>query len=138
MSWIEWVTFGIAVIGATLGVFNAWWSVRRDAVRLRVRFVSLMTVPDGVWTVGVEVTNVGYIPVTITEVAVHKPGTKDRMVINSDYFHRVALPSRMEPRTSITVATDPSVMAELRRVNARWCSASTACGVTVRARIKRG
>ncbi|MCG2605012.1 MAG: hypothetical protein KBO60_18285 [Achromobacter sp.] len=135
MNWIGWTTFGIAVVGATLGVFNAWWMVRRDAVRLRVRLVSLMTLPAGEWTLGIEVTNMGYVPITLTEVAIQKPGTSKRMAIASDYFRRVTLPHRMEPRTSITVAGDPGLRPEVLRVRARWCSATTACGVTVRSRF---
>jgi hypothetical protein len=138
MNWMEWVTLGIAVIGATLGIFNVWWMVRRDAVRLRVRLVSLMGVPDGEWTVGIEVTNMGYIPITLTEVAIHRPDTAERMIIPTDYFHRTALPHRMEPRTSITMAGVPALRTEIRRVGARRCSATTACGVIVRSRFKMG
>jgi hypothetical protein len=139
MSWIEWVTLSIALIGATLGIFNAWWSVRRDAVRIRVRLVSLMTFPNGESTVGIEVTNLGYIPVTITEVAIRVGRfSGQRMVIASDYFRQVTLPLRMEPRTCVSVAAEPAARVEILRRGARWCSATTACGITVKRSFKVG
>ncbi|KAA2285450.1 hypothetical protein [Arenimonas fontis] len=138
MDWIGWTTFGIAVVGATLGVFNAWWMVRRDSVRLRVRLVSLMTLPDGQWTIGIEVTNLGYIPVTLSEVALRRHAYwGKRMVVHSDYFNQVKLPLRMEPRTQITVAAEPNVRGQIKKARCRWCTATTACGVTVRKRFGR-
>ncbi|AIC11142.1 hypothetical protein [Xylella fastidiosa] len=36
MNWTNWLTLALAVLGATLGVFNAVWMIRRDTVRLKV------------------------------------------------------------------------------------------------------
>lgn len=36
MTWQQWVTFGIAVVGAFLGIYNAWSAHRRDWAQLRI------------------------------------------------------------------------------------------------------
>lgn len=137
MNWTQWVTFGIAIVGATLGVFNAYWMIRRDAIRLRVRYVSLYIPSADTWTAGVAVTNLGSIAVTITEVAIRGGALGNRrIVVQEDFFRRHGLPLRMEPRTEATIAAEPSFLAEVRRWGATHCSASTACGVVVKARIR--
>lgn len=140
MNWISWVTFGIAVVGATLGIFNAYWAVRRDSVRLRVRFVSLLLPASGTWTVGIEVINTGSVAVTVNEVAVTGGGLgrKKRGIITEDFFRSTPLPNRLEPRTAMTIAAQPGFRDEVRRMRASHCSARTACGVTVKARIRYG
>ena len=37
MDWIGWVIFGLAVLGAALGVLNTWHSLDQRRVSLRVR-----------------------------------------------------------------------------------------------------
>ncbi len=138
MDWISWVTFGIAVTGAVLGVVNAYWMIRRDAVRLRVRFKRLLLL-DGTESCGVEVTNLSYFAITIDEVAFHGGELKSkRAVLRSDYFDRFSFPLRMEPRTTVTIAAEPGLWLELRRWRATHCSTTTACGVVTRERISFG
>jgi len=138
MDWTQSITLGIAVIGATLGVFNAYWMVRRDTVRLRVRFMSMYIPGMDTWTTGVEVTNLGYMAVSITEVAFlgGSLGSK-RVIIPDDYLRRHRLPLRLEPRAQVTIAGEPSLVADIRQCGATHCSASTACGLVVKARIRR-
>lgn len=137
MDWISWVTFGIAVTGAVLGVVNAYWMIRRDAVRIRVRFVRLLTT-RGEDLCGIEVTNQSYFALTLTEVAFRGGNLKTkRAVIADDYFKRTSLPLRMEARTAVTIVGGPELAGEIRRWGATHCSATTACGITVKARIAR-
>lgn len=139
MDWIGWATFGIAVVGATLGIFNVWWMVRRDAVRLRVRLVSQTAMPSGQVTLGIEVSNLGYTAITLSEVAIRAhPFRGNRMAIVSDYFDRARLPLRMEPRTCVTIAVVPEIRSRIKQEGARWCSATTACGISVVRRFKVG
>jgi len=138
MNWTQWLTLGIAVVGATLGVFNAAWMIRRDTVRLRVRYVTIyVPMADG-FTCGVEVTNVGYLPVTITEVALqaHRR-SKQRAVFQGDFLRQVELPFRLEARTSITIAGHPDALGEVDRGRFNYCRAGTACGIALIAKIKR-
>lgn len=134
MESFRWATLTIAVIGATLGVFNAWWMIRRDAVRLRVRFMTIYLPGRDLWTHGIEVVNASYFAVTVTEVGLQNGRfAKRRGAITGDFLGQVSLPHRLEPRTSITVAASPNSI-----IKATHCRASTACGLTVRARIRRG
>lgn len=136
MGWMQWVTFGIALVGATLGVFNAWWSVRKDLVRLRVRPVAMIT-DTGIASVGIEVINAGYIPVTISEVGFTSGRrAKHKAIITEDLFSRVRLPYRMEPRTEMTMTITPSFIKSPVQRRATHCFAKTACGVKVIARYQ--
>lgn len=137
MNWIQWVTFGIAVVGATLGIFNAWWAVRKDMVRLRVRN-RVLVVSTGHVTLCVEVINTGYIPVTITEIGYTESlFAKKKLVITDDFLRQLSLPHRMEPRTVVTMTVTPAGldMPEMRRM--AYSYAKTACGVVSRCRLPK-
>lgn len=88
---MQWVTFAIAVLGATLGMFNAWWSVRKDMAGPRVRAAGMST-NTGLMSVGIEVSNVGYIPVTIAEMGfISGRFAKQKMVATDDALRRIIL-----------------------------------------------
>lgn len=138
MNWVQWVTFGIAVVGATLGVFNAWWMVRRDTVRLRVRYLSIYVPGTDTWSCGIEVTNLGYLAVTVDGVAFReRRRSKMRYALLEDTFGRTQLPFRLEPREGRTIVGSPELMAMVGRRRINFVQASTACGVIATARIKR-
>lgn len=136
MDWIQGVTLGIAVVGATLGVFNAAWMIRKDTVRLRVSCVIEVT-NTGLVTAAIEVINTGYIPVTITEVAFTSArNAKNKLVIINDCLNRCRLPHRLEARASMTVAAAPLDFQHPQMAITRYCHAKTACEVIVRSRIR--
>lgn len=138
MEWTNWFTLGIAVLGATLGVFNAVWLIRKDTIRLKVRFVSIYLPRTNVWTGAVEVINTGYLPVTITEVAFHYGRrSKTRAAVITDLLERTRLPHRLEPRTAISIAANPDILGRIDAGYHTWCSAGTACQTRVFAKIKR-
>jgi len=138
MEWTNWLTLGIAVLGATLGVFNAVWLIRKDTVRLKVTYVAVYIPGVDVWTGGVQIINAGYLPVTVNEIAFHNGKTdKKRAAVFSDYVQQIKLPHRMEPRTSITVVADPGILLNIDSGRFTWCSTGTACGMRVYAKIKR-
>ncbi|HGM5443504.1 TPA: hypothetical protein ACKP0F_000219 [Stenotrophomonas maltophilia] len=138
MEWTNWLTLGIAVLGATLGVFNAVWLIRKDTVRLKVRYVSIYLPAWDVWTGAVEVINTGYLPVTINEVAFHSGRrSKTRAAVLTDLLQRTQLPHRLEPRTVISVAAHPDILGNIDSGRFTWCSTSTACETQVFAKIKR-
>ncbi|WP_159093996.1 hypothetical protein [Stenotrophomonas sp. ZAC14D2_NAIMI4_6] len=138
MEWTNWLTLGIAVLGATLGVFNAVWLIRKDTVRLKVSYVSVYIPGADIWSGGVQIINAGYLPVTVTEIAFHDGKTdKKRAAVFSDYVQQVKLPHRMEPRTAITVVADPGILRGVQGGQFTWCSTGTACGMRVYAKVKR-
>ncbi|MEW9623199.1 hypothetical protein [Rhodanobacter geophilus] len=137
MDLIQGVTLGIAVIGATLGVFNAYWMVRKDVVRLRV-LSRVMFISTGQVTVCIEVINTGYIPVTITEVGYTSSRfAKQKSVITNDFLRQTQLPCRLEPRAIITVTVEPTSLDDPAMSHLAYCHAKTACGILIRKRLSR-
>lgn len=68
MGWSDWITLGIAVTGALLGIFNTWTGHRRSTrrVRLRCGFDETQgTEGPRLWC---EVVNPGGVPVTVKSV----------------------------------------------------------------------
>lgn len=137
VDWIQVATLGIAVVGATLGVFNAYWMIRKDVVRLRV-LSRVIFISTGQVTICVEVINTGYIPVTITEVG-YTSGrfAKHKSVITDDFLKRAKLPYRLEPRAAMTVTVEPIALSTPAMERLAFCHAKTACGVLVRKRLSR-
>jgi len=75
----EWVTFGIAVIGAVLGVYSSISEYRRRLphVRLSVRWILLYfggSCGDFAWGLALKIMNVGDVPVKIHHVGVEIKG----------------------------------------------------------------
>jgi hypothetical protein len=137
MEWTNWLTLGIAVLGATLGVFNAVWLIRKDTVRLRVRYTSMYIVQRDEWIGGIEVINTGYLAVSIREVAFKRGRfARQRLVITNDYMRSVSLPHRLEPRTSMTVSHSPDVLRQLQVDGYTHGLVTTACGVTAVTRLR--
>ena len=64
----DWITFGIALLGAGLGILNYWNAISQRRVRLRVRPTYALAVPAGETMFSIEVVNLSNFAVTITEV----------------------------------------------------------------------
>lgn len=136
-QWKEMVTFGLALVGAVLGVINTWRNVNRDRLKVRVRFIhgfsiNAPTMPARVY--GVEVTNLSTFPVTVSEVGLHIVGTKDRAAFIPHIMPDGGdpLPRRLEAREQVTVyIPTTSLCTELQYKNVY---AITACGATIRKR----
>ncbi|GAB2493100.1 hypothetical protein GCM10027084_02190 [Pseudoxanthomonas sangjuensis] len=161
MDWKEGMTFGVALLGAVLGVINTVWALYRDRVRLRVRAVWLSRVfqisgttqlagqtsefagvlersPDGHF--GVRVTNLGFVEVTIDSMGLTSTGffkrrfgrRLQRSPIISDAMNAVSLPYRLKPRETITVWTARDEATVGKALaKAKRVYASTSCGVDV-------
>jgi len=130
MDWMGWVTFGVAVLGATLGVGNFVWMIRRDAVRFTNHFRA------GVGVVcAVEVVNLSYFAVTIDEVCLI---LKDGSASPSSLFDQRAagIPCRLDARSSVVILDRGGEwMSAWAEDNLKMAFASTACGVKVKKRI---
>ena len=128
MTWQESLTLAIALVGAVLGVMNYWRSLDHDRVHIKVTPKWYVTSygGDGIC---VEVLNLGFIPVTINQIALDVGGGNVYVSLVSAN-NSLKLPKRMEPRTEITfyfpleTANQPNV-AYTKRALAR-----TACGKT--------
>ncbi|WP_230952079.1 hypothetical protein, partial [Xylella fastidiosa] len=99
MNWTNGLTLALAVLGATLGVFNAVWMIRRDTVRLKVAYATMTPVAGGPPFVCVEVISLSYLAVTAAAaaaaVAFQKGRTADRRtLIVGDCLDRSRLPRR--------------------------------------------
>ncbi|AVI20705.1 hypothetical protein ADT32_04745 [Xylella fastidiosa] len=89
MNWTHWLTLALAVLGATLGVFNAVWMIRRDTVRLKVTYGAMYPVAGGLPLGCVEVPNLSYLAVTAAAVAFRKGRKVDiRTLIVGDFLER--------------------------------------------------
>lgn len=137
-QWKDLVTFGLALLGAVLGVINTWRTINRDRIKLRVRFVHGMTInapnfPDKLF--GVEVTNLSSFPLTIAEVGMHIQGCADRAV----FFPHITLdnkdlPRKLESRDQCTIYIPQDSLR--RDVGYTNVYATTVCGVTIRKKQK--
>lgn len=137
MGWLQAVTLGIAVVGATLGIFNAYWTVRRGVVHLKVR-AKAMVISTGHITLCIEVINTGYIPVTITEIGFTTSRfAKKKLVVTDDFLRQTALPQRLDSRAGITMTVAPASLDDPEMRRPAYCFAKTACGVRVHSRMGR-
>lgn len=134
------LTFGIALVGAVLGIINTWRAWSRDQPRLRVRCVRAFAVggtsglPSNMY--GIEVTNLSTFPLVITEVGFGLRGTTDRMVFVHPYLpDNKPWPRTLPPREQVTVYTDAEFLDRSRRVADVY--ATTACGTTFRKKQRR-
>jgi hypothetical protein len=123
MTWVQWLTLGIAVLGAALGVINTWHQLTRNRVRLKVTpRVAFMMGKDFVLTTNrhdsllhkmvadrrparmcIEVVNLGCVPVTISDVGfVLKKGGTRQIIAAPEVTKGKTWPTRLEPREAVT------------------------------------
>ncbi|AIC11310.1 hypothetical protein D934_08930 [Xylella fastidiosa subsp. sandyi Ann-1] len=113
--------------------------IRRDTVRLKVTYGAMHTVTGGPPLECVEVTNLSYLAVTVTEVAFQKgPTTDKRSPIVGDCLGRIKLPLRLRPRCRFFIAVAPAETARLKGTGLTHVRAVTACGVKAVSPIRRG
>lgn len=128
----EGITLAIALLGAVLGIINLWRAFDRDRVRVRVLPRSYVT-SHGDGGLCIEVINVGYIPITISQVGF------DLSIRGKIFLHASLLkdlPKRLEPRTAFTayLATGGEQDPAFAKVTRAF--AKTACGCRFAANSK--
>lgn len=99
------LTFGIALVGAVLGVINTWKAINRDRPKLRVTFKHAIPIggADSRIRYCIEVLNLSTFPLTVTEIGVLLRGTKARgAVTNPILIDGGSWPRRLEPRSTVT------------------------------------
>lgn len=133
MTVTEQVTFGIALIGAVLGLLNTWRSFDRDRLRLTIspRWAYF---PSAEPRLCFEVINFSYIPVTVTTVGLRlrRPHHGSFFAFIPTVINGERLPHRMEPRASITVLMPPGAHEDKEMREVRDAFVKTACGRTFR------
>lgn len=128
------ITFGVALLGAVLGVINTWRSLDRDCVKLLVTPKTAIPV-DGLESMFgsidfcIEVINLSFFPLTISEVGfLHKGVASRAVVIQPLTLDGSSIPRKLGPREAITFYMD----RPRRRVGhpLRCAYATTSCGHT--------
>jgi hypothetical protein len=126
------ITFGIALIGAVLGIMNMWRSISHDKPKIKVT-------PKRAYPVGgadpridicIEAVNLGAVAVTVYELGLFHHGTPTRSpFIPPIIIDGGSWPRRLEPRTSVTVYCQ-SARIDARKYPIRCAYALTDCGLT--------
>jgi hypothetical protein len=118
------VSFGL--LGAVLGVVNTWRAIDRDRIRIRVEPAFFIRTDGIVKMDGYRliITNLSYIPVTITQVGFTMRHGKDLLTFVSPID--CTLPQRMEARTRLTASIPKPDSPDF--LDIRCAYADTACG----------
>lgn len=95
------VIFGVALIGAGLGLLNYWRSIARDRVSLRVKPHGYIT-STGDSGIAIEVLNLSAFAVTVSQVGFDMEDGKIFLMIPYAALGGKAPPQRLEPRSSFT------------------------------------
>ena len=126
------VTFAIAVLGAVLGLYNAWRNWIQDRVRIRVN-VSYIQMTDGTRGISITVVNLSAFAVTLTHFGFDLLGTTDHaQIIQPIFVNRQTLPVRLESRTSCAVIEPFTALPADRWQIIDRCYVSTACGLQIK------
>jgi len=102
------VTFGIALLGAVLGIINTWRNINRDRVRLRV--TPKQAIPFGAAELThpninfcIDVINLSFFPLTISEVGVLHKGLDSRgAVFQPITLDGTSIPRKLEAREAVS------------------------------------
>lgn len=124
------VTFGIAVLGAVLGIINTWHSL--DKARVKLKVIPAHAIPvggvDSRLRFCIQITNLSLFPVTISDAGVFYNGTKSRgAIVNPIFPEGGNWPKRLESRSSISVYSQIPVAPLGHKIKCAY--ATTQCGV---------
>lgn len=139
MTWTGWVTFGLAIVGAVLGLFNTWQSWRDRRVRLRVtpnysQPVGDRMQPAGAPCVAIDVQNLGAFPVTVVEVGLLIGRAAGDLPRRASFMPAAvvagpSLPHRLEPHDAMSLVVP---IISLSRQSYTSAYARTAAGHLIR------
>lgn len=137
MDMVQTITTALAVLGAVLGVMNAWRNWVHDRVAVRVILGNVLST-DGAWYVAVTVRNLSRFPVTITSASICLPDKRHTPVVffPGCVMQPSEIPIRLESRTTFTVLIPAAAVPEEYRDPFCFARAGTACGLTFRSRWK--
>ena len=102
MGWKDAITFGIALLGAVLGILNTWNAMSARRVRLRVKPAHAFSDAGGVGFC-IEIVNLSSLPVTVREVGFTLRGAKHRAaIVRPILIDDKPWPRRLEAREAVT------------------------------------
>lgn len=128
---LDYVTLGIAVLGAVLGVVNAWRTWSMDRVRLKV------SISHGVDSMGgrillVNAVNLSAFDLTVTRVGFHLLGRRRHMQIPVPFLTSGdKLPVCLKPRTAVTAVVQFGAGDHVGWHSVESVYVGTACGLEV-------
>lgn len=121
------VTLAIAVLGAVLGLYNAWRNWIQDRVRVRVK-VGFAFSQDGTGGLSINVVNLSAFAITLTHFGFEfLQETNHAQILFPIFSCGETLPVRLESRTSCTVFQPLSALPSDRWWKVDQCYVSTAC-----------
>lgn len=121
----------VAVLGAVLGIINTWRGL--DQTRIKLIVIPKHAIPIGSVdpniTFCIEVTNLSYFALTVSEVGFFYKGTDNRGAVTRPYLLDGGnWPRRLEPRSSVTVYCQNPSSREGHAI--KFAYAKTECGYT--------
>ncbi|TAM42066.1 hypothetical protein EPN54_01410 [bacterium] len=137
---INLITFGIAVVGAILGIINTVYAIDKDRIKLRVRPVFGYTVGAPHLKekyIGVEIINLSIFPVSIAEAGFMLEKTTQRAAILNPLTHKgvISLPYKLPSREKITLYADYDYMIDdPYLIKCVYCA--TECGLVTKGKSK--
>lgn len=127
------ITFGLALLGAVLGVMNTWRAISRDQPKVKV--IPKHAIPVGAANsqinFSIEAVNLSTFAITITEMGLLHRGTQTRSALLPPVLiDGGPWPRRLEPRTTVTVFGHLDLVSSKHPI--RCAYAKTDCGLTFR------
>ena len=128
---VSYVSLGIAVVGAILGLFNSWRAFSNDRVKIRVK-ASIASLGVGDKRLMIETLNLSTFPITITHIGFTLTGSKRHLQLLPIYLNEAdGLPKRLESRTHLAVLAAAGTAEEIAIAGAECVYVKTACGITI-------
>ena len=137
---IKTITFGLALLGAVLGIMNTWRNFDKDRVKLRVTPKTAIPFGDADSDIDycIEVVNLSGFTVTVNDAGFFYYGTKTRATLSVCplTFDNGEFPRRLEPRTAFTLYGKNLNMLKNGEHKIKSVFATTDCGVTISKKSK--
>lgn len=134
---VQTITTALAVLGAVLGVMNAWRNWVHDRVNVKVLLRDEPTSSD---RPGIRITvrNLSRFAVTVDGVSLCLPDGRHVPVdfFQGHFMYAETLPKRLESRTSFAVFVPISALPDNYRVVFSHARCNTACGFVFRSRLR--
>ncbi|TNE67384.1 MAG: hypothetical protein EP336_07600 [Rhodobacteraceae bacterium] len=127
---LQLATFGIACVGAVLGILNTWRNFRSDKVRLKVRPEHVIVPNDSRDFLGIRVANIGSPTITIVDVGIELGGKKFATVATAlqNGFTEGELPKKLATREVAQFIVPNNALASLQSEKPLRVYVRTACG----------
>lgn len=115
MTWSSYLTLGLAVLGAVLGIMNTWNAMSQRRLQLRVRPAHAIGLDNDMRGFCIEVINLSAFAVTINEVGIIHGQSRSKSPARSMVAQPIVIdggswPRRLEPREAVSVYFDANTL----------------------------